>query len=449
MTEKEKERSLLERLKAAKLDDGLLNEVASVVNKSIVALGTDEAFALCDNDGEIRAFKQRVRLSAAEGTLIQPVPGGPHVVSAQGYEVLSEAAGACTIFPTDVLVDGQVRPNPYVLRDERNGRILNVYARAIAFRFSSKGIPQVADWTTIFDTPSYRMIDLLAKAKKTPAAFRLLPAEMPAPEPGGQAPETWAKYPFDEATNLWINTSHEEALQWYSTIINREKKSIDFAQTFARRNAAKHLLGVQKAPGPVWDVPVLCWRPTTGSIVKWDATQYTQLQGKMKAIIKGSKGFDEGGKKQITMQTGSEQVEHGGLTAAIESEIDIEDGQGKDFGEVIDITPTGAESDVGGEAKTDEAPPAKERKTPARKPSEAKKQAPPPPPPPDPAPPVEEESLSQRERSAISKSLRMAKEGFPTEYQAALKKLGLAEPIPVEQEIAVVDTINRMLDDNM
>lgn len=444
----------MERLKSKLGEDELVLEVANVVNKSIVALGTDEAFALRDNDGEIRAFKQKVRLTAAEGTLIQPVPNGPYVVSAQGYEVLSEAAGACTIFPTDVLVDGQIRQNPYVMRDTQNGRILNIYARAISFRFSSKGLPQVCDWTTIFDTPSYRMIDLLGKAKKTPGAFRLLPAEMPAPKAGG-ASESWARYPFDEATNLWINTSHEEALQWYGQILNREKKSLDFAQTFARRNSLKHLLGVQKAPGPVWDVPVLCWRPTAGSIVKWDATQYIQLQGKMKSIIKGTKGFDNES-KQIAMQTGAEAVEHGTMTAAIEHETGIDDLQGKDLHDVIDITPTGSEPpDVGEaapaavESKTDE-PPAKTTKAPSR-PKKHPTVAPTEPPPA--APPVEalirEAEISQRERSAISKSFRMAREGFPIEYQTALKRLGLSEPIPPEKEIVVVDTINRLLDENV
>ena len=60
---------------------------------------------------------------------------------------------------------------------------------------------------------------------------------------------TWARYPFDEATNLWMNTTHDEALKWLAQIINREKKSIDFAQTFAKRNSLKHLSGIQKAPG--------------------------------------------------------------------------------------------------------------------------------------------------------------------------------------------------------
>lgn len=290
---------------------------SALIKKDIIALATDEAFALRDTTGEIRAFKQALTLSDKAGTLIQPVPGGGYVVSAQGYEVWQEAAGACVIFPSEVLVDGKWQSNPAVIRDERNNRILMIYARAVAFRFSSKGIPMVSDWTTIYDTPSYRMIDLLGKAKQFPQAFTLLPSEM-TPEKEG----TWAKYPFDEATNLWMNTTHEEALKWLASIINREKKSIDFAQTFAKRNSLKHLSGIQKAPGPQWTVPVISWRPTNGNIVKWDATQYAALQAKVGKLISG----DRSEFSQIEMQTGSERVDDNEESAAVlASEMDPED----------------------------------------------------------------------------------------------------------------------------
>jgi len=282
---------------------------------NILALGTDEAFALRDKDGEIRCYKQRLHLSQKDGTLNQPVPGGPFTISAQGYEVWSEAAGACVIFPSDVLVDGKHQQNPFVYRDEKNGRILAIYCRAISFRFSSKGIPQVADWTTIFDTPSYRLIDLLAKAKQYPQAFRLLPADM-KPDADG----TWACYPFDEHTFLWVNTAHNEALTWYSQILNREKKAIDFAQTFARRNSLKHLSGLQKAPGAEWDVNVLCWRPTSGNIIKWDATQYAQLQKRVGNLING----DRSEFKEIEMQTGAEAVSEEENHEVIEQTIDLD-----------------------------------------------------------------------------------------------------------------------------
>lgn len=296
--------------------------LAAVCKNNIVSLGTDEAFTLRDNAGEIRAYKQRLHLSQREGTLIQPVPGGPFALSAQGYEVWQEKAGACVIFPSEVLVDGKWQQNPSVVRDEKNRRILAIYARAVAFRFSDKGIPMVSDWTTIFDTPSYRLIDLLAKAKNLPQAFRLLPAEMKpeiTEEGGRQA--TWAVYPFDESTNLWVNTAHNEALQWFSQILNREKKAIDFAQTFAKRNSLKHLSGLQKAPGPEWDIPVLCWRPKGGNIIKWDATQYVQLQERVGKMISG----DRREFAEMALQAGTERTSEDEAADVVMQETDPED----------------------------------------------------------------------------------------------------------------------------
>jgi hypothetical protein len=300
--------------------------IEKAIRKDIVALGTDEAFALRGKQGEIRAFKQSLTLSATNGGLIQPVPGGPFTISAQGYEMWQEATGSSSILPDEVQVDGKWMPNPAPIRDPKNGRLLAIYVRARAFRFSDKGVPMVVDWSTCFDTPSYRLIDLLGKAKKFPQAFCLYPADMDKPGAAG----TWAKYPFDESTNLWVNTAHEEALTWYAQILNREKKAMDFAQTFAYRNARKHLSGLQKAPGPQWTFPVLCWRPTGSD---WNvAAQYLMPENRnvrlisvveaatQAQVIEGSENVtDEEGHNELENQTDPEDqtdvidVEHGSV----------------------------------------------------------------------------------------------------------------------------------------
>ena len=291
-----------------------------VVLHDVHALGEGEVFALRDSEsGEIRAFRRSLTLSTADGTLIQPVKEGPFVISAQGYEVWAEAVGACVIFPPSVLVDGKQQPNPFVIRDEKNRRILAIYARAVAFRFSPMGLPMVSDWTTIFDNPSYRLIDLLAKAKQKPQAFRLLPEDL---EPDDKESGTWASYPFDESTNLWVNTTHEEALTWYSQILNREKKSIDFAQTFAKRNALKHLSGLQKVPGGgnVWKITVTAWRATAGNIIKWDSTQYAALQDKVGSLMAGDKQEF----KQLVQLSGEENVAGAEVIEHDETEVETE-----------------------------------------------------------------------------------------------------------------------------
>jgi hypothetical protein len=299
-----------------------------VLKKDVHTLGEGEVFALRDSEsGDIRAFRRSLTLSAADGTLIQPVPNGPFVISAQGYEVWAESVGACVIFPPTVLVDGQLQPNPYVYRDPKNRRILAIYARAVAFRFSPMGLPMVSDWTTIFDNPSYRLIDLLSKAKQKPQAFRLLPEDQEPAEDEENPNATWASYPFDESTNLWVNTTHEEALTWYSQILNREKKSIDFAQTFAKRNALKHLSGLQRVPGGgnLWKITVTAWRATNGNIIKWDHTEYARLQEKVGSIGVGDKKEF----KQLVQLTGAENVAGAEVVEHEESEVGEEGPTGK------------------------------------------------------------------------------------------------------------------------
>lgn len=327
----------------------ILDYVKMIEKKNIAVLGVDEAFILTSAEGQIKAFKKALTLSKQDGTLIQPLGYGDHVVSAQGYEVWAEATGTSVVFPKEVLVGSEWKPNPYAERDPENRRILAVHACAIAFRYSSMGIPQVSSWTTIFDTPSYRMIDLLAKAKKFPQAFKVLPKEMepiiPEAKDGGSVVnETWAHYPFDESMNLWINTSHNEVINWLSQILNREKKAMDFAQTFAKRNAIKHLSGIQKVPnltgakdGPsTWKFPVLAWRPTGNNIVKWDAAQYSDLQDRVSKMIGGGETDEFSQKAEI--KTGSEKVSDEEGFEGLEAETDPEDNQESEVKPVVQET---------------------------------------------------------------------------------------------------------------
>jgi hypothetical protein len=184
-----------------------------------------------------------------------------------------------------VLVDGVQQQNPHIVRDKATQRIIAIYCRSIAFEYSDKGIPKVSDRTSIFDVPSYRLIDLLGKAKKVPQAFRLLPKSAKIDEPG-----TWAKYPFDDQTDLHVNTSHPEALSFFAQIINREKKALDIAQTFSQRNALKHLTGIQNAPGNAkeWTVPVVCWRPTGDNVMMWSQASYANAQKQIEAMASGA-----------------------------------------------------------------------------------------------------------------------------------------------------------------
>jgi hypothetical protein len=113
---------------------------------------------------------------------------------------------------------------------------------------------------------------------------------------------------------LWVNSSHDKALDWYKTILNREKKAIDFAQTFARRNACKHLSGLQKSPNNQnsWAIPIICWRPTGGSLVKWDSTTYANVQRRIEGLGEGQNfaALGEGEKPMtIELRKGTERMD--------------------------------------------------------------------------------------------------------------------------------------------
>lgn len=308
--------------------------------KDVMLLGKDEFFALKDNDGDVRALKRRVRLTAAAGHLVQIVSNGPYVLTAKGYEYIANEGGIQVVMPTTVVVDGTQQPNPYMTRDRETGRILSCCARAIAYRYSPTGMPQVMDWTTIFDIPSYRLQDLIAKAKKTPQAFKLLPNNM---TPDNGSGEAWARYPFDIATSLWVNTAQKEAIDWYSNLIGREKKIIDTGQTFARRNAVKHLVGLSEVPYqrhkepregrekgtnrtfeymaetytpiPVWDLELTIWLPKKDGVIRWNGSQYAQLRAQLEEITTGG---SENPQKVEVVGVRSEEISE---EEAIEQEV--------------------------------------------------------------------------------------------------------------------------------
>jgi len=393
----------------------------AVVNSNIVALGLDEAFALRDKDGEIRAFKQTCRLSIVNGGLVRlPIAGGVNIISAEGYEMWGEKAAASVIFPTEVIVYGKKMENPAPLTD-KDGNWTGWAVRAAAFRFSSMGIPQVSDRTVIFDIDTWKNIDFLAKAKKYKQAFRIKAKGSAAPEDKGD----WIEYPFDRYSSLWVNASHEEAIDWYSEISQRIKNSLQLAQTHAARNAMKHLSGLQKAPDQsgTWDIPCIAWRPISGGIVKWDPTTYKNLQNKVSGLISG----DKSDFKEIDLNSGTDNLLPEDHLAIAATEIDettvISE---EDKNKAIDVEEKPAE-----EKKAD--PPPKQEK----KKAEPKKQ--------------KEQPAAQATPSAddekIMKNLEAMKQQFPEEFAKACELAGVKDGeslLPHSGDIIIA--INKILE---
>lgn len=415
-------RDAFSRMAAACPEDGkvLGQYMAALHKKNVIALGEGEAFALTDAEGRaIKATKRMVRLSAENGGLTQPVYNGPYVISAPGYAMLAHAAGAVVMNAPTVTVDGVAQQNPYVRRGP-DGSIIEVHCRAMAFRYNEHGQPMVSDRTTIFDTATYTLADMVGKAKRQKDAFKLLPAGMPAPKPA----EEWACYRVDEAVNLWMKITHEEVINFLGQVLNRKKKALEFAQTFAQRNALKHLFGLAVVPGQeknhsisVWDVPVVCWAPSDGGFIRFDTSRYAASTQIIEALTEGKPVTLPEAQQPIVISRGTEEV------------------QG---------------SDMDDEADPLENPDRYETpQTAAAMPMPDDQPAPAPETQPHSVPAVDEtspEPWTERELKAWN-NLQVAREEFPSEYADALTECGLLDTeVNPGNAGEVLHTLNRILD---
>ena len=415
-------KAAFERINKACPEDGAVigRYLAALHKKNVIALGEGEAFALTDAEGRnIRATKRTVRLSAENGGLTQPVYNGPFVISAPGYAMLAHAAGAVVMNAPTVTVDGVAQQNPYVRRGP-DGSIIEVHCRAMAFRYNEHGQPMVSDRTTIFDTATYTLADMVGKAKRQKDAFKLLPAGMPAPNPA----EEWACYRVDEAVNLWMKITHEEVINFLGQVLNRKKKALEFAQTFAQRNALKHLFGLAVVPGQdknrpvsVWDVPVVCWAPSDGGFIRFDTSRYAASTQIIEALTEGKPVALPESRQPIVISRGSDEV------------------QGSDMDDETDPLENPDRYEV--------------PQTAAAMPVPENQPAPTPETQPHPAPVVDEtppEPWTERELKAWN-NLQVAREEFPSEYADALTECGL-----IESEVnpgnagEVLHALNRILD---
>lgn len=413
-------RAAFARVKAACPEDGAIigNYLAALHKKNVVALGEGEAFALTDAEGRgIRATKRTVRLSAENGGLTRPIWDGPYVISAPGYGMLAHAAGAVVMNAPTVIVDGVPQQNPYVRRG-KDGSIVEVHCRAMAFRYNENGQPMVSDRTTIFDTATYTLSDMISKAKKAKDAYKLLPAASPAPKPTDE----WACYRVDEAVNLWMRITHDEVISFLGQVLNRKKKALEFAQTFAQRNALKHLFGLAVVPGqgknqpiPVWDVPVVCWTPSDGGLIRFDTARYAASTQIIEALTEGKPVALPEAHQPIVISRGSDEVQG----ADMDEEADPL--ENPDRYETAATTPMPEEQPM---------PTAEARPLPT--PAVAETPSP--------------EPWTERELKAWN-NLHVAREEFPSEYAEALTDCGLRDTeVNPGNADEVLHTLNRILD---
>lgn len=242
-----------------------------------------KAVALYAKSGECKLFKTRVPLSIADGTLVSPMGMNVVLCSSDGYKAQARGGGLHVVPADSVPVAGVPEANPYIRRNEKTGRVLEVYSRSLAFGYTEMGVATAACKTVVFDLDTYQAVDLLAKQKKCPQDFRLVPAGIPPPD------KLWATYPIDDSTVIQVNTASAEFATWMRSMLNRRRKAAEIAQTFSHRNATKShpLVTFHKLDhGSSIIVPMICWRATSGEM-RWEGSQFRMLTEHLTNIVDG------------------------------------------------------------------------------------------------------------------------------------------------------------------
>ena len=242
-----------------------------------------KAVAIYTKSGELKLFKTRVALSIQDGTLVKPM-GMPVVMcSSDGYKAQGRGGGVHVLPADSVPVAGLPEANPYIRRNEKTGRVLEVYSRSLAFGVTEMGIPTVACKTVVFDLDTYQCVDLMAKQKQHPGDFRIVPLGVEVPD------KMWAVYPLDDATAIQVNTQSSEYATWMRSMLNRRRKAAEIAQTFSHRNATKShpLITFHKLDsGSSVVVPMICWRAVSGEM-RWDGSQFKLLSERLTNLAVG------------------------------------------------------------------------------------------------------------------------------------------------------------------
>ena len=138
---------------------------------------------------------------------------------------------------------------------------------------------------------------ILQKSTAFPHVFRLLPITEGKPiEPG-----TWGAYPFDSIMILWINSSHTEAIKYYSEYFkNKEQQKMSKELTIQEDNQIKNMLkcNIQaiKSVLPKHLTPERAMRIAYTSLVKNPMLARCSQVSLMNAIIESSMlGLELGG----------------------------------------------------------------------------------------------------------------------------------------------------------
>ena len=248
----------------------------AMVQKDISILGDGESFAMTDPSGQLKAFRGKMLFSVLDGTLYDARKF--KMISEKAYIELERSVGGWHHLPPQISVNGQTHDNPHRVID-KTGELLGIYYLVWAAYLAPNGIPRRIAWTFYYDVQAIRRIELFAKAKEFPQAFRLRSVSKPEPEEKGE----WIPYHVDGTARLWVDGSHPEALQFFASMANSAKNIESIGQTKAIRTALDKLYAVRipiikftEKGYPVhasqFTIPITMWKWPRGLEIDWMGT---------------------------------------------------------------------------------------------------------------------------------------------------------------------------------
>lgn len=211
----------------------------------MVPLDFGEAFVKIDDHGNVlNPFRAKITLSEKKGHIYKINQN--HAITSDGYIQLNKVASVNIVTPQSIIMDGEVKPNPFIERNKNTRIIETVNVRKIGVGFSPVGNITVIDKSLYYNIYTYFIQSIQAKMKK-----KVWKNGKPTDEPlykdmaitgtKGDPPEKgkWAFFETAFPLGIWVNYEHPAILDCLDEHTQRQKFGDRIAQKIVERNILK------------------------------------------------------------------------------------------------------------------------------------------------------------------------------------------------------------------
>ena len=216
-----------------------------------------------------------MRMEFGAGGDVMELPGrkdeaGPLLITAKGYYRAGAACGLQIVHPQTVLVDGEAKSNPHYERNEATGTVERAVVRVVVVGRNAAGQLIARDQTAIYSPFAYLLKELHAKQAYNPDSIKAH-----SQRPGDAPQEGWEFFPEIEVpgtgryVGLLVKLANPEVLKLLKLYSERVCKILEYAVTFAARNALKKMLEIHIPTfhDGVGYVPVVSWTDPTDEMI--------------------------------------------------------------------------------------------------------------------------------------------------------------------------------------